>query len=547
MAKVKQSAPDCLRMELFAPGMSVLHRAGLGGLACTLRYIERALARGLLRAEQVPGGPWPDGLAPWEMTSQSLSLRFGAPEGAREFLRRLFGIGFDLRDDLIYLPGQYPEAAPNQAVRADLQQGLLSTFLQHGRVRGLAKQESVTQHDPEGEGVPSVTVTYRACSGYTHQDGWNAMTDEATGFLRQQPTEVSGPLSPGTVVRHVAFTADSRVENTPELLLPLYFALVGTLALPISRAVGALIVPQVEDLTEFVRARPRMTPTGLRQSQIASAADGALQAQVRLRARREAEHQRLPGCLAMTFRSTAWASQQRSRVDTVLVPPGEDLRLDRFETALAALPLRVVVVEREQASGRGRQRTVTRQRIAFRAESVVRPLVADNLARGRPWYAGFVRLMVALDDNNRPLRARLGFERGGLHEMSTAPKMWGQDAEPLLVQAVHEALRCRYGRIAEENRGKLAAMRNRFAGEYDRWRLAFAGAKTADQFRTALCDLFSRAGNNRVLREAWPSVLPMLSDQRWQLARDLSLFALASYAGEGGEEPTSTSEQEEND
>ena len=29
------------------------------------------------------------------------------------------------------------------------------------------------------------------------------------------------------------------------------------------------------------------------------------------------------------------------------------------------------------------------------------------------------------------------------------------------------------------------AMRNRFSGEYDKWRLAFAGAKTPDQFRKA--------------------------------------------------------------
>ena len=44
---------------------------------------------------------------------------------------------------------------PNQAVLADLQLGLTLTFLQHGRVRELAKTPTVAQHDPEGAGVPS--------------------------------------------------------------------------------------------------------------------------------------------------------------------------------------------------------------------------------------------------------------------------------------------------------------------------------------------------------------------------------------------------------
>jgi CRISPR-associated protein Cas8a1/Csx13 len=86
-------------------------------------------------------------------------------------------------------------------------------------------------------------------------------------------------------------------------------------------------------------------------------------------------------------------------------------------------------------------------------------------------------------------------------------------------------------------------MKNRWRGEYDRWRLAFAGAKTADQFRHSLCDLFGRAGVNSVLREQWREVLPMLDAGHWQLTRDLAMLALASYKGKGAEETTDTEEQ----
>ena len=84
--------------------------------------------------------------------------------------------------------------------------------------------------------------------------------------------------------------------------------------------------------------------------------------------------------------------------------------------------------------------------------------------------------------------------------MTNTSILWDHDGEAAVVQAVHEALRSRYGVIADANKTNPVAMKKRFTGEYDRWRLAFAGAKTADQFRTALCDLFSRGGINKVLR-----------------------------------------------
>jgi CRISPR-associated protein Cas8a1/Csx13 len=124
--------------------------------------------------------------------------------------------------------------------------------------------------------------------------------------------------------------------------------------------------------------------------------------------------------------------------------------------------------------------------------------------------------------------------------MISDESMWDTSGERLLVQAVHEALRGRYGQIADENKNNPVAMRRRFGGEYDRWRLAFAGAKTANLFRRVLCDLFSRAGQNAVLQKQWQEVLPMLGAANWQHARDLALLALCSYQGRDEPEPKPT-------
>ena len=200
-----------------------------------------------------------------------------------------------------------------------------------------------------------------------------------------------------------------------------------------------------------------------------------------------------------------------------------DKALDQFETAMAVL---APPTPRPNKEGE-----------YFWPKSYIRPFIAENLALGRLWYAGFSHLMTARDSgSNTPIRNFLYTERKGLFAM-TKEIPWDHPGEEevvgdeVIVRAVHEAMRCRYGRIAAENPGNQVAMKNRMAREYERQRLAFVGAKTADALRHALADLWSKAGSNSVLRESWPHVLPLLSSEKWQLTQDLALIALASYQG----------------
>jgi CRISPR-associated protein Cas8a1/Csx13 len=240
----------------------------------------------------------------------------------------------------------------------------------------------------------------------------------------------------------------------------------------------------------------------------------------------------------MTFTPTAWAKQQKSRVATIQVPAGDERQLDRFARALALLPPRIVTRAAKEVTGRGRRKTVVERSESFRADSIIRPLIAENLALGRRWYAGFTRLMTKTNPaTDKPYRNQLPFERKGLHDMISDPIIWDQEGEALFVQAVHEAIRHSLGRIRQDTDGQAAkqvsqATKNRWERFREKLRLNLAGAKTSSQLRFALSDLFSRGGSNSVLREAWDKVLPVIRSD-WQLARDLGLLALASYAGRG--------------
>ena len=214
--KPKPSAgPSELVLRLHQPGMTAMHRAGLGGLACTLTALKRAVKSRQWSLEETPGWPWPsEDEPPWEITAHSITLKFGEPTAAREYLRRLFAFAFQIKDGLIYLPGQYRSEPPLE-VRAYLQSGLTLTFLQHGQSKTLAKEATVKQYDT-GEGAIPAEIQFRACADYRHQTGWEDGFFDKDGCLDMKARlKVAGPLSPGAVVRHVGLGNSTGIDEPP--------------------------------------------------------------------------------------------------------------------------------------------------------------------------------------------------------------------------------------------------------------------------------------------------------------------------------------------
>ena len=210
--------------------------------------------------DDVPGGPWEDGQPPWEIQADQLTLRFRAGGEASNFFQRLFKIAFsiDRGDQIIKLPGQY-RLMPNTAIRADLQLGLTLTSAAREDA-DIGQTLCDGQPRPQGDGNPRVVVEYRKCSAYKHQTGWQDLVHPKTGCLSSSTVGIQGPLNPGAVVRHNAFSAPTKIDEPVERLLPLYFALVGCIALPVNRGVGVLLIPEVDDLRRFSVAVPCLPP-----------------------------------------------------------------------------------------------------------------------------------------------------------------------------------------------------------------------------------------------------------------------------------------------
>ena len=242
------------------------------------------------------------------------------------------------------------------------------------------------------------------------------------------------------------------------------------------------------------------------------------------------------GLQTVTLRSTPWASQQKSRVATarVLDPssPGHTQMLERYACAASALPAKLRIkpdiAEAKRRKAEEQTRTAgikakSPKRKApnqedddsigyFVTTSALRGFVADNLARGRPWYEGFATVRtptnppraIHLIREPKNLGALFPEERKGLYAMIEQT----DDSDKVFISSLHSALRHRFGAISEETKSlPLQTRRNRMRGERERWRLVFAKAKTHEQVRAGLSDLWSRAGTVSELRERLPEIL----------------------------------------
>ena len=403
MGKVKAAtAPDHLTLDLFAAGMSLLHRAGLGGLACTLKAMERQYEAGTLAASKLPAA-FDGDTPPWEISNQSVTLRFGKPENAGAYLKRLFAFAFQVKDGLIYLPGQYGDVPPSFVVLAAIQDGIQNTFLQHGPTCGSRSGERMVT--VEINETP-MSVTHDVFTSYKHQGWFWLDRDERSkekdpktgkkpktgrrlqnhqefpavnedGELSGAQHEIDNKLSPGGIVRHDRYKESAACETDGGLIC-LHFAMIGCLTLSVNRVTAVLLIPEITDLFTFVETRSFFTPQNAQQCRIAGAADAALQAQVRVRARQTASGFAAPSCHAITCKPTQWNKKQKPRVATIDVSSANAIVLDRFERALSQLAPRLV--QPNPSAEKSGRPTKAKKQEPFWSDSVVRPMIAENLA-----------------------------------------------------------------------------------------------------------------------------------------------------------------------
>lgn len=506
--------PEQLVLELHAPGMSPLLQAGLGGLAASLYAIH-----GASRSRD----SWPArvsiaaGMAAVE--PRRVALHFGGDPAA--FMDALIDKSFRIRKQLIHLPGWYrPGKGPSTLLLGlELQRALKRTFLQHGKSTEKDGGEVVKAFEYDDQ---TRHAQWQAYADFAQRKEGAKLACEA---LKKGAVSIAGWMTPGAAQRHVGF-AQSKWEYGPVEALCALFSAVGCVSLQTAANGGALIVPVPADLVAFGELRHLLTPERVEDVMVSGPSDGVLRIALAARQGKTSVVPAVRSTLGYVLRATPWASQQKSRVDTVNAGTVADATVERYRQVLADLPNKLRVKKQSKQG----------EEDYFVATSALRGFIADNLAMGRPWHTGFATARApgkeALFIHYYRAPGNLGAlfldEKAGLCRMVDQLEA----AEAVIVRSVHDAMRRRFAVIWADESASKAAKQKRMQSEVEDWRLAFVGAKTEDQIRNALARLWSRAGTVPALCEGWELALPLLRAGKWQTARDLALIGLASYKSE---------------
>jgi CRISPR-associated protein Cas8a1/Csx13 len=322
----------------------------------------------------------------------------------------------------------------------------------------------------------------------------------------------------------VLHTKDTTLTTNPEKFLTLVFAPVASLFFLLShrsndgkfdkRKVAALVLPHIHSLESFHRCYKRYLASPVQKLFVNGLGDAGLTALTILNLispEGMIDNLEINSCSVVTLGSAVWAKQQKTRTGVWDITDIDLNRLNFFELALKILP--------------NKFRFNDEGKLIFYT-SGVRGLIAENIATGRDWFFDFKKLMAS-----KVLSRLISFERKEVAQMVEKKGAWTHEADKLVVEAIHQALRNRYGALA--NRARLKGEVAQFGREFERLRTSLMRAKNAQSFRAEIADLFARSGLNQTLQNHWKELLPIILGQDWQRSRDLALLSLASYTGKG--------------
>jgi len=507
---------------LFEPGMTYVHRVGLAGLYMTLQRIQSS-------GQSIQG-------LEFELKPDRVTLSWGA--GGPGPLAALCQFAFGRTASGLVDFGAHRAMPIGDLERIELTRAVLGSFLQHNK-QNLIPKGTANRTVSIELNEQQVMVEYRPLvKPYAHAELASQILNKKG--VPKDMVAIKGWLYPGGAKRHSSLTG-AEMEESPGRSLCLAFAPVASLYYRLyhreadgsfdKRRGTAVCFPHLNNVERYAAHYQRYLDSPVERLSADGPGDAGLSALVTLRAKDRLADLDIAGCTVITMGTVGWSKQQRTRTEVFAIDEVEESTLDLFDLACRCLSNKILVRVPQAKSKKGAKTDDAGPRY-FVTTSLARGLVADNIAAGREWFHDFTSLM-----SSEKRSRQIGFDRKGLNEMVDKIE-WQSEADKRFVEAVHDAVRSRYGAIAA--RAKEKGEKIPFDREFTRMRTGLMRVKNTSTLRAELADLFARGGINRTLQTEWREILPLFTGADWQRARDLALLALASYTGRGAEDLAST-------
>jgi CRISPR-associated protein Cas8a1/Csx13 len=517
-----KDAAGSLSIALNAPGMTPILKAGIGGLAASLRAINK-------KSKQ----KWQCGMKVilkngWAIVEET-KIIIEWPEGFLEdTLKYLWNESFQLSNDVIYLPGSHLykfDGCNLQPIR--FQSGLKATFLQHGKTttaKGDSKRLQLTVNIDDRD----MNLTFQPYQSYAHQ---SIIGDVIKSIKNKTYIKLPGWAYPGAAQRHVAHN-NTKAEYSPEMAIAAIFSIVGCISLPneIDNG-GFLIVPEPDNLIEYARKLAILMPIDHTSIVPASLGDAILLANF-YHLINSLDSPFISNISGVIMKSVAWDTKQKYRTSLINFNTKCDNLTNMEYYTIMRTYLPPIFIPTKNKDGEN----------TWMRPSYLRAFAADNLVRGKPWYEKFSTHSVIDGKKTCYLHTYRTKDSVGLLNLSEKEaliKMTDKlpDPERLLIATMHQAIKRQLGSVNEDYEKRGGDRKKRFRDEMQRIRISFAHAKTQTQVLSAFADLWSKAGRLKPLQDDWEKITEFLVNKnKWEWARDLALIGLASYKGKDWQE-----------
>ena len=458
---------------------------------------------------------WPDDVAPREALSKLIEFAWQARQPSNPE-----GLG------VLYLPavhrGSAKDAYPDRLLENN---GILSTFLQHPRIQPKTKPPTRQRIElDEGRYVevsfkePKTTLKY-VC-------GFSRKLFGRNGAMKSR-IDLSQFIMPGGTARH---GGEESWTGSAVQAIPLFFAPIGCFFLRAQQFSWVIVVPDVSDVAEFVRAR-HLVSIGWKEAEVRSLEDAGLRVAVAYRTQAKTRHLALRGIEVLRVGAVAW-NKQTVRSSFCRLHLGIE-ELDEFETVLRHLPN----CYRARKDGDG----------GFISVPTPRGRISANLAHGHYWYQSLFDIpkedrrevknqSQSNESEERAWFRLVGYERRALTAIAEElPMDADRELDRRFMHAMYEAMARRFGQEAEYAARGARSVSDRWEDFLESSRRLFGRSNTRSTLRTALAAFFADAGGSHTLRENAQAIWAFIdSPATWRRARDLALFSLVTYQAKKG-------------
>lgn len=520
-----------MKLNLNAPGMTSLHKAGLAGLYMTLKAFDK-------KREAIEG-------LEWELEDKQIILHWtdDTPKSAFE---KLVKESFWIDDEgFIRLSGLEPRQEMTIEQRHLLYQSLLNSFLQFGPHRPTGTKRTLMYKLDQDDSKSIFIKEFSPIKKIRQHETTNDFIDKNGNF--NADLNVAGWLYPGASQRHVAHKVTTLNESI-NLALTLLFAPVGVVYYLIrSKARGrksrlALLIPEIKNLKTYSEVRQVIASQGVIDLTASSSTDAALRMLVALESNSSsnqfAKQMRDDFlCRIITFGIVGWNEKQKSRTATRTVISGKIKGFENYYLADSIFKNKWQQVQEK----RDKKGELKEPEHFFVTTFCGREMIADNIADGKTWYHDISEFLA-----NRETREQIYYERKELGKM-VKQATYENENERIFIDACHESWRRRMGKLGQRASSENTSFSNLANKEREKLRTSLGRCKNAETLRETVIDFWSRAGSIEQLQGGGlAQILPLFDEKNWRKAKDLALLALISYqAPEEKEITNSDTEGEE--